>query len=65
MGRRGIIATVQHQQRREVAMPGSPVRVSTKTEVAPLPGQHSEEMYSDLLGPSAGEIGRLEDDGAI
>ena len=68
MRRRGIIATVRHRDRGEVAIPGWPVRMSdnpVKTEVAPLLGEHNEEVYSELLGLGSEEVGRLREEGAI
>ena len=68
MRRRGIIATVRHRDRGEVAIPGWPVRMSDNpvaTETAPLLGQHNEEVYGELLGLDAGEVGRLRAQGAV
>lgn len=68
MRRRGIISTVRHRDRGEVAIPGWPVRMSdntVKTETAPLLGEHSEEVYADLLGLGAEEMGRLKEQGAV
>ena len=68
MRRREIIATVQHRDRGEVAIPGWPVRMSdnpVKTEVAPLLGEHTEEVYAELLGLGAEEVGQLREQGAI
>ena len=68
MRRRGIISTVRHRDRGEVAIPGWPVRMSdnaVKTETAPLLGEHSEEVYADLLGLGAEEVGRLKEQGAV
>ncbi|MCY4451406.1 MAG: CoA transferase [Immundisolibacterales bacterium] len=68
MRRREIIATVQHRDRGEVAIPGWPVRMSdnpVKTEVAPLLGEHNEEVYAELLGLGSEEVGQLREQGAI
>ena len=68
MHRRGIIATVRHRDRGEVAIPAWPVRMSdnpVRTEVAPLLGEHNEEVYAELLGLGAEEVGRLREEGAI
>ena len=68
MRRRGIVATVHHRDRGEVAIPGWPVKMSdnpVKTEVAPLLGEHNEEVYSELLGLGSQEVGRLREEGAI
>ena len=68
MRRRDIISIVQHRDRGEVAIPAWPVRMSdnpVKTEVAPLLGQHNEEVYAELLGLEAEDVGRLREQGAI
>lgn len=68
MRRRGIIATVRHRDRGEVAVPAWPVRMSQNavaTEVAPLLGEHNEEVYGELLGLGPEEVGRLREEGAI
>ena len=65
---RDIVSTVRHRDRGEVAIPGWPVRMSdnpVKTEVAPLLGQHNAEVYAELLGLDAEEVGRLREQGAI
>lgn len=49
--------------------PGSPLdfSVAVRTPVRPAPrvGQHTEEILADVLGLSAGAIGRLYDDGVV
>jgi len=50
-------------------VPGSPMRFSAGGNVppmlAPALGQHTDEVLADMLGLSAGEIGRLHDDGVV
>lgn len=68
MRRRGIVSTVRHRDRGEVAIPGWPVRMSdnpVRTEGAPLLGEHSEEVYAELLGLGAEEVARLREEGAV
>lgn len=68
MRRRGVITTVPHRDRGEVAIPGWPVRMSgnpVKMKTAPLLGEHSEEVYADFLGLDAEEVGRLRKQGAL
>lgn len=68
MRRRGIVSTVRHRDRGEVAIPGWPVRMSdnpVRTEGAPLLGEHSEEVYGELLGLGAEEVARLREEGAV
>ena len=68
MRRRDIIATVRHRDRGEVAVPGWPVKMSenpVRTEVAPLLGEHTEEVYAEVLGLGAEEVARLREEGAI
>jgi len=68
MRRREIIATVQHRDRGEVAIPAWPVRMTdnpVKTEVSPLLGEHNEEVYAELLGLGKEEVGELREQGAI
>ena len=68
MRRRDIVSTVQHRDRGEVAIPGWPVRMSDnpiRTEVAPLLGEHTEEVYAEVLGLGAEEVDRLREQGAI
>ena len=68
MRRRDIVSTVRHRDRGEVAIPGWPVRMSgnpVRTRVAPLLGEHNEEVYAELLGLDADEVARLREEGAI
>ena len=50
-------------------MPGSPLDFTAVARVpvrrAPLLGEHTEEVLADVLGLSAGEIGRLHDDRVV
>jgi 2-methylfumaryl-CoA isomerase len=52
-----------------LAVPGSPVSFGAFDRIAPCPapvlGQHSEEILSDVLGLGTGQIGRLMDLGVV
>jgi formyl-CoA transferase len=65
---RGMFATVEHPVRGPVTMPGWPVHMSEShvpVASAPLLGQHSEEIYGDLLGYSPDELSTLRSEHAI
>jgi formyl-CoA transferase len=56
---RGMFATIQHPLRGEVTMPAWPVKMSDSyvpLTSAPLLGQHTDDVYADLLGASAEQI---------
>jgi 2-methylfumaryl-CoA isomerase len=52
-----------------LAVPGSPVSFGAFDRISPCPapvlGQHSEEILSDVLGLGTGQIGRLMDLGVV
>lgn len=65
---RGMFATVEHPVRGPVTMPGWPVHMSEShvpVASAPLLGQHSDEIYGDLLGYSPDELATLRSEHAI
>jgi formyl-CoA transferase len=60
---RGSIPTIDHPERGRFRMPGSPVRLwasETATTPAPLLGQHTAEVLTDVLGLSKDEIAELQ-----
>jgi formyl-CoA transferase len=68
MRERGMIVTIDHPKRGKITMPGCPVRLEdSPVEVtsAPLLGQHSREIYRDMLGYGEGELDELKRQGVI
>jgi len=68
MRARGIFQTVQHPERGDFLMPGWPVKMSgndVPVECSPTLGEHTDEVLSDWLGLSGGEVEALRDKGAV
>ncbi|MCY3671967.1 MAG: CoA transferase, partial [Alphaproteobacteria bacterium] len=68
MRARGIFQTVKHPERGDFLMPGWPVKMSgndVPVECSPTLGQHTDEVLSDWLGLSGGEVAALRDKGAV
>ncbi len=68
MRERGVIATINHPVRGELAVPGWPVRMSgSPVDVvsAPLLGQHNVEVYGEWLGIPEEEVARLREEKVI
>ena len=66
--KRRMFATVNHPQRGTFAMPGWPVKMSgsnVPVVPAPLLGQHTKEVYRELLGLSPEDLQRLSSEGVI
>ncbi|HEY7199261.1 MAG TPA: CoA transferase [Candidatus Dormibacteraeota bacterium] len=64
----GTMVTIDHPQRGPITMPGWPVRMSRShvpVTTSPLLGQHTEEVYAELLGFGPAELEALRADGAI
>ena len=61
--KRGMFVTVKHPTRGDFTMPGWPVKMS-KTNVpvvaAPLLGQHTEEVFGEMLGYTPEQVARLK-----
>ena len=65
---RGMVVRVDHPQSGSVDVPGNPVRLSaspTDIERAPLLGEHSAEVYEELLGLNEAELTRLREAGVV
>jgi formyl-CoA transferase len=65
---RGMFVTVDHPRWGEITIPGSPIRLSdSRVAVTPAPllGQHTREVYSELVGLGPEELARLEQEGVI
>ncbi|MFN4282235.1 MAG: CoA transferase [Alphaproteobacteria bacterium] len=60
-----LFARVDHPGVGNLLTPGSPLAFASHARLAPQPaprlGAHTDEILSDLLGLSSGEIGRLHD----
>ena len=68
MRARGIFQTVKHPERGDFLMPGWPVKASgndVPVECSPTLGQHTDEVLSDWLGLSGGEVDALREKGAV
>ena len=60
---RGMFVTVKHPTRGDFTMPGWPVKLSESNvpvAAAPLLGQHTEEVYSELLGYTPEQVAGLK-----
>jgi formyl-CoA transferase len=68
LGARGMVVELDHPQGGRFPTLGNPVTLSaspTAVRRPPLLGEHNAEVYGGLLGLSAEERGRLEEDGII
>ena len=66
---RGTIRTITDPVAGEFQIPGMPIKTSdfpaNNDYVAPLLGEHNEEILSDLLGKSAADIDALRAAGVL
>ena len=65
---RGQIHTIDHPTRGRFRLPGCPVRLSASeapTTPAPLAGQHSAEILTDVLGLSKDDVAALQQRGVV
>ena len=66
---RGMIVSLHHQQKGDLRMAGSPLKLSASPvryqRAPPLAGEHTDEILADRLHMDAGEIARLRDDGVV
>ena len=64
LAERGMIVTLEHPQRGPFMMPGCPVQLSdspVEPKIAPLLGQHTDEVLRDLLGFGEAELAELKE----
>lgn len=68
-GKSSVFGSVMHAGGSSYLTPRAPARIAGADTCAPLAapriGQHSDEVLTDLLGLSSGEIARLHDDGIV
>lgn len=65
---RGMVQTIEHPQRGAIDVPASPLRLEhspTKIERSPLLGEHSAEVFRELLGMTEDELAALVADGVV
>lgn len=65
---RGMAVTMEHPQRGEWKMIGSPIKLSdspTEVTAAPLLGQHTAEVLNEILGYSEEQVQALEMEGVV
>ena len=64
----GMFAQIDHPERGEMIIPGFPVKMSAsdvKVEAAPLLGEHTDAIFTEMLGMTADELTRLRSQGVI
>jgi len=65
---RGMITTMDHPERGSFKMPGFPVQLQhspVEMKAAPLLGEHSAEVFSELLGLSEDDLIRLKRESVV
>lgn len=65
---RGMLAEVHHPVEGSFVMPGCPVRLEDSpvhVQAAPILGQHTQEVYNELLGYTAEQVQQLKAHGII
>ena len=65
---RGMITTVDQQQRGPMDMIGCPIKLDdSPVEITPAPllGQHTEEILAQFLGYDAAQAEKLKADGVV
>lgn len=68
LNEREMIVTVQHPERGEFRMPGSPLQMSESPReytFVPLLGQHTSEVLTSWLGYDEAQVEQLRDQGIV
>ena len=68
MKERGMIVTINHPARGEFTMPGCPIKLEdspVEVKSAPLLGQHTNEVFAELLGMNGQQLDALRSEGVI
>ncbi len=63
-----MIVTIDHPDRGEFMVPGCPVKLSDSPVAlrpAPLLGQHTAEVFGEILGYEEGDLAELTEDRVI
>ena len=64
-----MVVEIEHSQGGTYRVPGNAVKLSDVTEETytspPLVGEHSDEIFTSLLGKSADELAELRSKGVI
>ena len=63
-----MIMTLEHPKRGPFMMPGNPIKLSdspTEPRIAPLLGEHTEEVLSEVLGFGEKELAELKEQHVI
>ena len=62
---REMIVTIDHPDRGEFMLPGCPVKLSDSPVTlrpAPLLGQHTAEVFNEILGYEEADLAKLKED---
>ena len=65
---REMIVTIDHPDRGEFMLPGCPVKLSdspVSVTPAPILGQHTAEVFNELLGYEEEQLAKLKDESVI
>lgn len=64
----GMFAQIDHPERGEMIIPGFPIKMSAsdvKVESAPLLGEHTDAIFTEMLGMTTDELRKLRSEGVI
>jgi formyl-CoA transferase len=65
---RGMVADIDHPEVGSFEVPGNPVRIegsSVGVTRAPLKGEHTTDVYAEVLGLAPADVDRLRSDGVV